>query len=44
MFETLVFNSMLPSDTIIKLRVNNSKKIRDGKKREGNITPKKKMP
>ena len=33
MFETLVFNSMLPSDTILKGMKANSKKIRDGKKR-----------
>jgi transposase-like protein len=33
MFETLVFNSMLPSDSILKAMTANSKKIRDGKKR-----------
>jgi transposase-like protein len=33
MFETLVFNSMLPSDTIIKAMKKNNKSIRDGKKR-----------
>jgi transposase-like protein len=33
MFETLVFNSMLPSDTILKAMTANSKKIREGKKR-----------
>ena len=44
MFETLVFNSMLPSDTIIKAMTTNSKKIRDGKKRARDIVPKQKMP
>ena len=44
MFETLVFNSMLPSDTIIKAMTTNSKKIRDGKKRAKDIVPKQKMP
>ena len=44
MFETLVFNSMLPSDTIIKAMITNSKKIRDGKKRAKEIVPKQKMP
>ena len=37
MFETLVFNSMLPSDTILKAMTANSKKIRDGKKRARQI-------
>ena len=37
MFETLVFNSMLPSDTILKAMTANSKKIREGKKRAREI-------
>jgi transposase-like protein len=37
MFETLVFNSMLPSETILKAMNTNSKKIKDGKKRAREI-------
>ena len=44
MFETLVFNSMLPSETILKGMTANSKKIRDGKKRAREIIPSQKMP
>jgi transposase-like protein len=42
MFETLVFNSMMSPETIIKAMQANSKKIRDGKQRARDITPKQK--